>query len=79
MSALLDPTTGRVAVVAINGSAPTVSLPLYIDAHLVPGTVTPWVTSSAADLAAQAPLTVNEGRFTGSLAAQSVTTFVTAP
>ena len=40
---------------------------------------TPWVTSDASSIVSGSPITVSSARFTASLAAKSVTTFVGKP
>ena len=75
VSAYTNAATGAIVIVAINenGSATPASF-------FVPGThtaTTPWVTSAGDDLAAKTAIAVAGGRFATTLAAQSVTTFVT--
>lgn len=67
-----------VAVVVVNGgSAQQASF--FVAGTAWPASVTPYVTTSSAKLAAAAPITVSAGRWSASLAAQSVTTFVGKP
>jgi glucuronoarabinoxylan endo-1,4-beta-xylanase len=68
-----------VAVVAINANASATSLPVFVQGSSWPAAVTPWVTTSSANLAAQPPIPVSGARFSLSLAAQSVTTLVGKP
>jgi O-glycosyl hydrolase len=45
----------------------------------VPCSMTPWVTSAADNLASKSPITVSNARFSATLDAQSVTSFVGKP
>ena len=75
LSAFENPANGAFAVIVIN----TTSSPQTFTFNGVPssvGTVTPYVTSASQDLAATAPIGVNLGSFTATLAGSSVTTFV---
>lgn len=44
-----------------------------------PASVTPYVTSASSNLTAGTAITLTDARFSGSLAAQSITTFVGRP
>jgi glucuronoarabinoxylan endo-1,4-beta-xylanase len=69
---------GTVAIVVVNGgSAQQVSL--FVAGAAWPASVTPYVTTSSSKLAGGTPITVTAGRFSASLTAQSVTTFVGKP
>ena len=69
---------GTVAIVVINGgSAQQASL--FVAGTAWPASVTPYVTTSSSKLAAGTPIAVTAGRFSASLEAQSVTTFVGKP
>jgi O-glycosyl hydrolase len=46
---------------------------------VVPCTIKPWVTSAADDLASKSAITVSNARFSATLDAQSVTSFLGAP
>jgi glucuronoarabinoxylan endo-1,4-beta-xylanase len=70
---------GTVAIVALNSGSSAVSASFFVSGSCWPSTVTPYVTSSSSNLAAGTAITVAAGRFSGSLAAQSVTTFVGKP
>jgi O-glycosyl hydrolase len=74
-TAYKDPVTNTIAVVAVNDSGSNVPLGVALNGTTVP-TVTPWVTSATEDLAPRAPIAVSDGRFTMTLPAASVTTFV---
>jgi glucuronoarabinoxylan endo-1,4-beta-xylanase len=69
---------GTVVVVAINNNNSATPLSLYISG-VVPCSITPWVTSAADDLASKSAITVNSARFSATLDAQSVTSFVGTP
>ena len=69
---------GTVAIVVVNGgSAQNVSF--FVGGTAWPSSVTPYVTTSSSKLAAGSAITVSGARFSASLAAQSVTTFVGKP
>jgi glucuronoarabinoxylan endo-1,4-beta-xylanase len=78
LTAYKNPADGTVVVVAINNNTSSTPLSLYISG-VVPCTITPWVTSATDDLAAKTPITVSNARFSATLDAQSVTTFVGKP
>lgn len=65
----------HLVVVAVNQNASDVTQAFAI-AHATVGSVTPWLTSSSANLAAQTSIPVSSGSFSATLPAQSVTTFV---
>jgi len=69
---------GTVVVVAANTNSSTSNLSVFISGA-APCTMTPYVTSSSASLASQSTVSVSGSRFTFSLGAQSVTTFVGKP
>ena len=69
---------GTVSIVVVNGgSAQSVSF--FVAGTAWPASVTPYVTTSSSKLAAGTAISVTGGRFSASLAAQSVTTFVGKP
>ena len=72
----MNPADGTFAIVALNSGSSAVAVSMFVAGAAWPGTVTPYVTSASSDLAAGTAVTVSGGRFSGSLAAQSVTTFV---
>ncbi len=78
VSAYTNPADGTVVVVAINPNNSDASLSMFIS-DVAPCEMTPWVTSDSDSLAEQSPVPVVDARFTASLAAQSVTTFVGKP
>jgi glucuronoarabinoxylan endo-1,4-beta-xylanase len=78
VSAYKNPTDGTVAVVAVNSSNSAASLSVFMSGA-APCSVTPWVTSAADSLASKTAVVVTNSRFTFSLGAQSVTTFVGKP
>jgi glucuronoarabinoxylan endo-1,4-beta-xylanase len=78
LTAYRNPADGTVAVVAINNNTATTPLSLYISG-VVPCSITPWVTSGTDSLVSKTPITVSNARFSATLDAQSVTTFVGTP
>jgi glucuronoarabinoxylan endo-1,4-beta-xylanase len=78
ISAYTNSADGTVVVVAINHNTSATSVSLFI-ADAAPCTVTPWVTSDTDNIAAKTPITVTDARFTASLEAKSVTSFVGTP
>jgi glucuronoarabinoxylan endo-1,4-beta-xylanase len=75
----VNPADGTVVIVALNSGNSAQSVSFFVAGSSWPSTVTPYATSSSANLAAGTPVPVAGGRFSGSLAAQSVTTFVGKP
>lgn len=75
ISAYTNPADGTVAIVAINKNATATPVSLFVS-ELAPCSVTPWVTSPTDDIAPQEPIAVEDARFTATLEAKSVTTFV---
>jgi glucuronoarabinoxylan endo-1,4-beta-xylanase len=78
LTAYKNPADGTVVVVAINNNTAATPVSLYVSGA-VPCTITPWVTSATDNLASQTPITVSNARFSATLAARSVTTFVGTP
>ena len=78
LTAYKNPADGTVVLVAINNNTTATPLSLFVSGA-VPCTVTPWLTSASDNLAAKSPIMVSNGRFSASLPAQSVTTFVGKP
>jgi len=78
VSAYQNPADGTLAVVAINSNTSATPLSLYVSGA-VPCSITPWVTSATDNLASKSPITVSNARFSATLDAQSVTTFVGKP
>jgi glucuronoarabinoxylan endo-1,4-beta-xylanase len=78
VTAYQNPADGTLAVVAVNTNTSATPLSLYISG-VVPCSITPWVTSATDSLASKSPITVSNARFSASLDAQSVTTFVGKP
>jgi glucuronoarabinoxylan endo-1,4-beta-xylanase len=78
LSAYMNPADGTVAVVAVNNNASATPLSLFVSGA-APCTVTPWVTSASDSLVAKSPITVANARFSATLDATSVTTFVGKP
>jgi glucuronoarabinoxylan endo-1,4-beta-xylanase len=69
---------GTVVVVAINTNSSATPLSLFVSG-VVPCTITPWVTSAADSLASKSAITVSNARWSATLDAQSVTSFVGTP
>ena len=78
LTAYTNTTDGTVAVVAVNNNTSAANLSVFITGA-APCSMTPWVTSSSDNLASKSAVTVSGSRFTFSLGAQSVTTFVGKP
>ena len=78
VAAYQNPADGTLAVVAINTNTSATPLSLYVSG-VVPCSITPWVTSATDSLASKPPITVSNARFSATLDAQSVTTFVGKP
>jgi glucuronoarabinoxylan endo-1,4-beta-xylanase len=78
VSAYKNPADGTVVVVAINTNTSATPISLYLSG-VVPCSITPWVTSAADNLASKTAITVSNARFSATLDAQSVTTFVGKP
>lgn len=74
ITAFKDPGGRRFAIVVINSSRSRASQTFALNGFTA-NSVSPWITSPSLSLAAQAPLTVNDGKFTYSLPPQSVATF----
>jgi glucuronoarabinoxylan endo-1,4-beta-xylanase len=79
LAAFQNPSDATTAIVAINTNASAISLPVFVEGSSWPARVTPWVTSSSVDLASQPGVALSGARFSTTLAAQSVTTFVGKP
>jgi glucuronoarabinoxylan endo-1,4-beta-xylanase len=75
VTAYKNPGTGAFVIVAINPDGSDAPMTISLNG-LAAGSVTPWVTSSALNLAQQSPLTVSGGSFSATLLASSVTSFV---
>jgi glucuronoarabinoxylan endo-1,4-beta-xylanase len=78
LTAYTNPADGTVVVVAANKNASATPVSLFVSGA-TPCTVTPWVTSATDSLASKTPITVTNARFTATLEAKSVTTFVGKP
>jgi glucuronoarabinoxylan endo-1,4-beta-xylanase len=83
-SAYRDPASGQVVVVAINNSGSTANLNLAVAGGTAPVAMTPYVTSgtsigaigSAGNLEKKTPINLSGGVLSATLAANSVTSFV---
>jgi glucuronoarabinoxylan endo-1,4-beta-xylanase len=78
ITAYVNPMSKALSIVAINSNKSSANASFYLSGD-VPCSVTPYVTDANNNLAAQTPVTVASSRFTVSLGAQSVTTFVGTP
>ena len=78
VTAYQNPADGTVVVVAINSNTAATPLSLYVSG-VVPCSFTPWVTSATDSLASKSAITVSNARFSATLDAQSVTSFVGKP
>jgi glucuronoarabinoxylan endo-1,4-beta-xylanase len=79
MVPFVSPTDGTVAIVALNEGSSAQTVSFFVAGTAWPSSVTPYVTSASSNLAAGTAIPVTAGRFSGSLEAQSVTTFVGKP
>ncbi len=77
--AFQNPADDTIAIVAINANTSSTALPLFVSGTSWPAQVTPWLTSSSANLVAQTAVSLTGARFSTMLVAQSVTTFVGKP
>ena len=69
---------GTVSIVVVNGGGAQ-NVSFFVAGSAWPASVTPYVTATGSNLAAGTAISVSGGRFSASLAAQSVTTFVGKP
>jgi glucuronoarabinoxylan endo-1,4-beta-xylanase len=69
---------GTVSIVVVNGGS-AANISFFVAGTAWPASVTPYVTTTSSKLAAGSAISVSGGRFSASLAAQSVTTFVGKP
>jgi glucuronoarabinoxylan endo-1,4-beta-xylanase len=77
--AFVNPSDGTVAIIALNSGTAAQQVSFFVAGSGWPAMVTPYVTSASSNLAAGTVASVTGARFSGSLAAQSVTTFVGKP
>lgn len=76
--AFVNPADGTAAIVVVNNGG-NQQASFFVAGTGWPASVTPYVTSATQNLMAGAAITVSAGRFSASLEAQSVTTFVGKP
>jgi glucuronoarabinoxylan endo-1,4-beta-xylanase len=76
--AFTNPPDGTTAIVVVNGGG-AANVSFFVAGTAWPASVTPYVTTTSSKLAAGSPISVSGGRFSASLAGQSVTTFVGKP
>ena len=69
---------GTVSIVVVNGGGAQ-QVSFFVAGTAWPASVTPYVTTTSSKLAAGTPITLSGARFSASIAAQSVTTFVGKP
>jgi glucuronoarabinoxylan endo-1,4-beta-xylanase len=74
-----NPSDGTTVIVAMNSGSSAQQVSFFVAGSGWPASVTPYETSSSADLAAGSPISVSGGRFSASLSPQSITTFVGKP
>jgi glucuronoarabinoxylan endo-1,4-beta-xylanase len=72
----VSPSDGTLAIVALNSGTSAQQVSFFVSGSAWPGTVTPYVTSAGSNLAAGTATPVSGARFSGTLAAQSITTFL---
>jgi len=75
VSAFANLSNGTVVIVVVNGGAAQ-QVSFFVAGAGWPASVTPYVTTTSSKLAAGTAISLSGGRFSASLAAQSVTTFV---
>jgi glucuronoarabinoxylan endo-1,4-beta-xylanase len=75
ITAYINPMNNALAIVAINSNTSSANVSFYVSGN-APCSVTPYVTDANNNLAAQTAVKVANSRFSASLGAQSVTTFV---
>jgi len=78
LSAYTSPTDGTVVVVAVNNNVADTPISFFVSGA-APCMLTPYITDVNSDLIVGAPLTVSGGRFSSTLGARSVTTYVGRP
>jgi len=78
VSAFVDPTSGRVVIVAINQNTVDAEQVFSISGSVLPA-VTPWITSADLALEPAAAVPIADATFTFTLPGRSVTTFVGDP
>lgn len=78
ISAYTNTADGTVVLVAINSNATATPVSLFVSGS-APCAFTPWVTSDTDSLAAKTAIATTNARFTATLDAKSVTTFVGKP
>ncbi len=76
--AFTNPTNGQVAIVVVNNGG-SQKASFFVSGTEWPTTVTPYETSATDKLTAGTPITLSGARFSATLDAQSVTTFVGSP
>ena len=77
--AFSNPADGTLSIIALNSGTTAQQVSFFVAGAGWPAMVTPYVTSASSNLAAGTVAPVTGARFSGSLAAQSVTTFVGKP
>ena len=74
ITAFKDPASQSFAIVAVNSTRRAVHQTFSLSGFST-NSITPWITSAALSLAAQAPISVTNSEFTYTLPESSVTTF----
>jgi len=75
----VSPSDGTVVIVALNSGSSAAQLSFFVGGSGWPASVTPYETSASSNLGAGAAISVTNARFSASVAAQSITTFVGKP
>jgi glucuronoarabinoxylan endo-1,4-beta-xylanase len=75
----VNPTDGTLAIVALNSGTSAQQVSFFVSGSSWPSAVTPHVTSESSNLEAGTAISVSGARFSSSLAAKSITTFVGKP
>jgi glucuronoarabinoxylan endo-1,4-beta-xylanase len=78
VAAFTSRSDGTVAIVVVNGGG-AANVSFFVAGTAWPASVTPYLTTTSSKLAAGTPISVSGARFSASIAAQSVTTFVGKP
>jgi glucuronoarabinoxylan endo-1,4-beta-xylanase len=79
LTAYTSPSDGTVVVVALNPGSSAANLSVFLTGGSCPTEVMPWVTSSSDSLVSKTAVSLSGARFTATLGAQTVTTFVGKP
>ena len=75
VTAFKDPSSGNIAIVAVNENSSSTTLTFSLGGFPTVASVTPTLTSGSADLVDQAPVNISDASFSYSLPGTSVVTF----